>query len=263
MASPSGVSAEGTPDPDYAPVSRRFVAFLIDSALIALRTPIRRVPKEVVLLSLILLVALAARTAWVLWVDEEPTLSNGDARVYHSLAKQFAAGCGYCELDGTPAVLFPPGYPFLLGALYWLFGSHAAVGQIANVLLTTLNVGLVFFVAKRVADGNTALVAAGLYAILPSNAMFSTLLMSEPLFTTMLLLILLLTLRCTSPIIVGALIGLSVLVPRAWSRTAAASRGVRCSSIGLAGIVLAIRTADDSGMRPSVSTVDSAKLLTF
>ncbi|MEX0785364.1 MAG: glycosyltransferase family 39 protein [Dehalococcoidia bacterium] len=161
----------------------------------------------------ILLTAFAARLAWVFWVGFDPEIANIDARVYHLSAQQFAAGCGYCEPRGDPAIFFPPGYPGFLGILYWVFGSHALVGQIANALLTTLNAGLVFLIARQAYDGRWAAVAAAaLYAFLPSNAMFSSLLMSEPLFTTMLLLVLLLALRGAPPIVVGALVGLSALV---------------------------------------------------
>ena len=69
-----------------------------------------------------------------------------DAAMYHNLAKQVAAGN---LLLGTDVYFFSPLYAYFLGGLYFLFGDSLWVARIANVMLGTGTIALVYFSTYR------------------------------------------------------------------------------------------------------------------
>lgn len=87
-----------------------------------------------------------------------------DAAMYHNLAKQVAAGN---LLLGKDVYFFSPLYAYFLGGLYFLFGDSFWVARIANVMLGTATVAIVFFFTYRfflsTAIALTAALGAALY----------------------------------------------------------------------------------------------------
>lgn len=88
--------------------------------------------------------------------------------------------------DGVPDLLRTPGYPLFL-AVNSLPGPTAAA--LANVILSVISVLLVWKLGRAVFDDNRiALGAAWIFALEPISIAFSVVLMSEPLFLSLLLL---------------------------------------------------------------------------
>ena len=116
-----------------------------------------------------------------------------DANHYHAIAKNIAAGNGFAHPfpfpDPVPqATAFrPPLYPALLGAAYWLFGSHVFVAQVLNVALGTGVVVLVALLANRYAGRQAAVVAGAFAAIFPPLLANDGPILSEPLGLALLL----------------------------------------------------------------------------
>ncbi|MGB2693743.1 MAG: glycosyltransferase family 39 protein [Dehalococcoidia bacterium] len=143
---------------------------------------------------------------WVAFADNIPW---ADADFYFRGAKSMAEGKGYVHpfQDGhPPTAFFPVGYPWMLGHVWKVLGIDTAscnvgtwptltgcgdmiqVGQILNVFLAALNIALVFILAALLRGSRTALLAALLYALIPSRFLFTASLMSEESFVTLVLL---------------------------------------------------------------------------
>src|SRR3989440_4661521 len=85
--------------------------------------------------------------------------------------------------DGRPELARTPGYPLFLVPGVWL-GSVEATTIALQIGLSALTVAGVFVLARLVFnDGPVALLAAGLYAVDPLSAIYTTILVSETLFT--------------------------------------------------------------------------------
>ena len=90
-----------------------------------------------------------------------------------------AAGRGYIELDGTPANLWPVGYPAMLAACYWLFGAHYATAFSLNIVISLLLVWGVARLGSLLFGREAGLFSALLIAVHPTFVMHTTMLTSE------------------------------------------------------------------------------------
>jgi 4-amino-4-deoxy-L-arabinose transferase-like glycosyltransferase len=169
----------------------------------------------------ILVVALLARGGLVAATPHYvPRIDPGD---YDRLATSIADGNGYGQTNfakpGTPAALWPPGYPYMLAAVYVVNGDHSRnSGRLLGALLGTLTVLLLYFVAREVAGVRTALVAAAIAACFPPLVMLNASLISEALFVPLELASILAVLvyrrepaRLRWAVLCGALCGLAAL----------------------------------------------------
>jgi hypothetical protein len=145
----------------------------------------------------IVAVALVLRVAWCVYAAEQPAI--GDPAHYHLQAVMIAEGDGYNsatvhwrrlaamitsgadELPGrdVPTAIGPPGYPALLGALFWavirspLPDNFVAAAVALNIALGVATVVMVFELVRRLFDVRAGLVAAALVAVYP-NLVFHT-----------------------------------------------------------------------------------------
>lgn len=142
--------------------------------------------------------AFVSRALWVVYVRFDP-LANGrfdDSVFYHEAARHLARGHGFVSpWTGLPTALWPPGYPFFLGALYRVFPDEPLVAGIANASLAGI-AALGVYGLGRVAGGRIAGLVAGLtFALLPGQIVFASLTMSEVLATATLVFALFAALR--------------------------------------------------------------------
>ncbi len=143
--------------------------------------------------------------AWVLFADNIPW---ADADFYFRGAKSLAEGDGYrhpFSAAHAATAFHPVGYPWFL-ALVWRLsgidttgcdvsswpafngcGTMIQAGQIANLVLATLNIGLVFVLGALMKGPRVALLGAALFALIPSRFLFTSALMSEESFVTLVL----------------------------------------------------------------------------
>ena len=166
------------------------------------------------------LLCLVVKTAWVLWAQVPP---EGDYATYWSYAKALAEE----EIlsGGRYIALFPHlfGYASFLSWFIALLGPLPLLAQGLNVALTAVSGGFLFLLGRRFWGTEGGVTAYLLWIACPSQTVYNSLILSEPLYTALLLLFLWLV---TGPL------------PRRWTR---------CALLGLgAGLVLRWL----SGVRP-------------
>jgi len=135
---------------------------------------------------LVLLVALVLRVAWIFAADVGPDRRgfHHDMTWYHLTAAQMARGMGLSRSDGTPTAEWPPGYPALLGAIYFVSDDSVLAAQLCNALLGSLACLLTYLLGRRLFDGSVGLVAAAALACFPGDIFYSALILSEVGFGT-------------------------------------------------------------------------------
>lgn len=159
-------------------------------AATARRRPFSRL--NVPLLAIIVL-ALAARVAWIAGTDFRPTLSD-DAGRYDLLGRSLADNAGFVNPNGHLTMFWPPGYPLILAALYrlyphWLLADHTVkAALLLNALLGTATVALVYAIGVRAFGRRAALAGAAITALFPSLVFFAGVTLSETTFTFLLML---------------------------------------------------------------------------
>ena len=173
-------------------------------------------------LVLIILLALVLRLAWSFYADTDPrNVWRYDMTLYDYEASQLANGAGYVDYWGLPSAHWPPGYPMALAPLYFLFDDNPVAARMLNAVLGSATVALLYLLGSRLFDRRVGLTAALLLALFPNQVFFSSLTLTEILFTTLLVLILLLTVylmlgQRAPPLwqvgLTGALIGYASLV---------------------------------------------------
>ena len=152
----------------------------------------------VVCLLVVIALAGALRLAWILYAKTEPVWFF-DPWSYDRLAAALAEGRGYINEAGQPTAYYPPGYPAVLGAVYWLAGHHPHAGEALNVVLGALTAGLVYWIGSRSFGRAAGLLAALAFAVFPSHILYASQLHSEVVFTAVYLLALGLLLTTPPP----------------------------------------------------------------
>lgn len=159
-------------------------------------------------------VALLLRLIFVALVQRDSFAFN-DMFFYHSVASMVADGQGFKTLDGHPFAQWPPGYPLLVSLLYRFTGAQPIAAECLNAVIGALCVPLIYATALRAFGQTEARFSAIAIALLPGQIYFADTIMSEPLFTLLLLATLFL-IASNEPtrrtaILIGLLIGFSTL----------------------------------------------------
>ncbi|MEX2246207.1 MAG: glycosyltransferase family 39 protein [Dehalococcoidia bacterium] len=174
-------------------------------------------------LAAIVLFAFAIRLVWIAWADFQPTLSD-DAGRYDFLGRSLAEGGGYVNPNGATTMFWPPGYPFILTAVYKLwperaFGDHEVTAALVlNAALGAATVALVYAIGRRAFDERAALLGAGITALFPSLIFLSGVTLTETAFTFCALLGVWLLVETEARrdlrllVLAGAIIGFAALV---------------------------------------------------
>ncbi len=166
------------------------------------------------LLLAILLIALVPRAAVAVAFDDPPTLQN-DAGWYDFFGSQISAGHGYALPDGAAMSRWPPGYPYFLGAVYRLTGDSRTAVRLAQALLGAITAVLAAELTRRTISARVGLACGLLVAVLPTHVLYSSLLMSEVLFTFLIVLAMLLAVAgggWRRSLLTGLVLGAAALV---------------------------------------------------
>ncbi len=144
--------------------------------------------------TLLLALALLLRGAFLLLAGVDAPLV-GDELAYQQIAENVATGRGFVQ-NNNP--FFPgqtlyawqaPLYPLSLAALYSVFGANPFVGKLYGILVGVATVYVSYDLARRVfANERIAWMAALFVAVYPGLLTSSHLLLSETLFTFLLVL---------------------------------------------------------------------------
>jgi 4-amino-4-deoxy-L-arabinose transferase-like glycosyltransferase len=123
----------------------------------------------------------------------------------------------------SPTAFRPPLFPLALAGTYELTGARAlqtrwATGRVLEVVLGTLTVALVYLLAVRLWGEDVALIAAAIAAVYPPLLLIGSSLLSESLFTPLVLLAVLAALRARDAerplrwaMLAGVIVGLAAL----------------------------------------------------
>lgn len=133
----------------------------------------------------LLIICLAVKLTWIFMYKIEPLVDY--ATFYYtaeSLSKDFVISSRY-------VALFPHifGYASFLSIIFKIFGVSYMIPPIVNVVLSTISMGLIYFICRRISGVRTAITASVLWILLPSQTIYNMFAMSEPLYCTILLLI--------------------------------------------------------------------------
>ena len=99
------------------------------------------------------------RLGWVLFV---PNGQYSDS-VWYSGAAANLASSGMYGLDG-PSAWFPPGYPFLLAAIYKVVGHSEFAGKLGNVAIGVALTGFTYLLGRKIRGETIGLIGAALIA---------------------------------------------------------------------------------------------------
>lgn len=135
------------------------------------------------------LLCLAVKGAWVALVQVP---MEGDYATFWGYANSLAARP---VIDGSRYIaLFPHifGYASFLSWFIALFGQAPLLAQWLNVALTAASGGLLFLLGRRLWGLESGIAVYLLWVLCPSQTIYNSLVLSEPLYTTLLLLFLVL-----------------------------------------------------------------------
>ena len=126
--------------------------------------------------------------AWVLVFQIEPTV---DFQTFYDTALAIARNE---RVDMLYIGLFPHilGYSTFLGLMMRLLGESAMLAPVLNVVLTLISGLCIYILCLRWLELKAAAAAFFLWSICPSKLMYNAMVMSEPLYTCLILLFLLL-----------------------------------------------------------------------
>jgi len=177
----------------------------------------------------ILILGTVLRLLWVYFVNTQPIF---DFKHYHDLAMSLLHNGSYTMPEGLdyikqstdyiqqgvqyPTAFRPPGYPFLLAAIYAIWPSILAA-KLANVFFGMVWIVCAYLLGRKYFNERVGLWAAFLTAIFPPAIGYTSILGTEVFSVALLLFILCLQVyriggRITGPLIQGALIGFLALV---------------------------------------------------
>lgn len=145
----------------------------------------------------IVICAFAVRVLFVLLYHYPPDpFTDGDAIGYDIPAQTMLAGKGFLLESGQPTAQRTPIYPLFLAVIYLIFGRSAIVVQLIQSLVDTVSCYLIFVIALKVFESRTvAVVSALLYAFYFPAVKFVGCILTETLFTFLLLVFVITFLR--------------------------------------------------------------------
>jgi len=136
-------------------------------------------------LLLILVAAFAVRAAFV--TLKPSSLDYPDEVSYNTVANNFLDGKGLILSDRLK-IHRTPGYPLFLAAVYALAGRQNLLAvALIQALVGTASVAVIFLTAARLFDRTAALAAGAIAAAYPFHIYFTPLILTETLFTFLLL----------------------------------------------------------------------------
>ena len=115
------------------------------------------------ILALILLLAFTLRFIFFYQMAKSPIADMviEDSKTYNDWAIRIAGG----DWIGPDVFYALPLYPYLLGLIYTVFGTHLQVVKFIQILIGTMNCGLIFLLGRRIFNVSIGLLAAFLMSI--------------------------------------------------------------------------------------------------
>ena len=132
-------------------------------------------------------ISLALGLSWILYFQIVPSV---DFLTFYESARAIAHGEA---VDRIYLGLFPHilGYSSFLGWVMSIFGESVMVAALTNLILNTVSGLCIYVLCQRHLSFGKAAFAYLLWALLPSKTMYCSMVLSEPLYTCLILLFLL------------------------------------------------------------------------
>lgn len=155
-----------------------------------------------------------------IWIYYMKTYPETDFMWYHIKGVELSRGMGflngvypyYTGKIGYPTAFRPIGYPLTLACLYSIFGTSFWVGKIFNVILSTISMLYLYKTAKLFFSGAVSNLALAIFAFSPLSICYTSILGSETLFQTLLMLIMYSLFSKKNALTLGILVGYLSLV---------------------------------------------------
>lgn len=124
----------------------------------------------------------------IVWQSSDLGTTIVDEQQYSQLASNILAGNGFGWGPGRLTSIRPPLFPAVLAAVWAVAGDHSFQAvRILHVVLGLITTGVVYVLARRVGNSTSAQVAAVISWLYPSAIFFTVLMLTETLFTLLLL----------------------------------------------------------------------------
>jgi hypothetical protein len=132
----------------------------------------------------IILLTVVPRLVWIGMISVIPKY---DFQLYHELATSFSQGniVGQSYISVFPHTF---GFPMILSMFYRIFGSNHVVAQYLNICLACCTSVVLYHLGKKLSNSKTGLMAALVYALWPSQILYTVLVCTETLFTCLVLI---------------------------------------------------------------------------
>ncbi len=141
---------------------------------------------------LVVLLALVIRIAAILSIDDPQrvprSLAESDAPTYYVLSQNLISGIGYRYTpDGEPTAKRTPGYPIFIAMIFKVFGKNFNAVRVAQAILDAITTAMVFILTNMLfGNKRTSMLASTLYAIYPPAILMTTYILTETLYTFLL-----------------------------------------------------------------------------
>lgn len=131
----------------------------------------------------LLVVCFAVKLGVVLLCPVEPV---SDYRTFYDFAVDLSQGG---QTENRYVALFPHifGYSWFLSLFFRVLGPSVRLAVVLNVVLTTVSMGLIYYICSVLGGRRMALVASVLWILWPNQSLENALVLSEPLYVTLLL----------------------------------------------------------------------------
>ncbi|MEO0093879.1 MAG: glycosyltransferase family 39 protein [candidate division WOR-3 bacterium] len=148
--------------------------------------------KELILISVVVIIIQLLFAIPIFYNINRALLPFSDAIRYNRLARNLIENHTYSR-DSIPPyhpeIFVPPGYPAFIAFFYTILGKNPILIIIIQIILSCLTGFLTFLFAKKFIDNQKIALFAGiLFGLSPNIAFHSTKLISESLFTLLLIL---------------------------------------------------------------------------
>jgi 4-amino-4-deoxy-L-arabinose transferase-like glycosyltransferase len=151
-------------------------------------------------------VAILLSILWIIFVNSKP---YSDFSYYNNVAKQVANGGQWGDTYTSV------GYSIVLGFVYKIFGSGIMVAKVFNLVLTFLSYVIFYKLLKKIhiSEGRKKVIYT-VFVFFPNNIFYNSLIGTEIIFTTILLIITLIYFSDVryKYIIIGVLTGLNAMI---------------------------------------------------
>ncbi len=148
-------------------------------------------------LMLLVVLALGLGVRLVLIAMTEAGIRNGDEGHYFQLAANLYNGFGFGWAPGKLTSIRPPLYPWFLSVLWTVSGGTGLlVVRVAQAVLSVLTALLIYVLGTRMFDRRVGLLAAAVLCFYPSLLFASLTILTETLFTFLLVLFAVVCERC-------------------------------------------------------------------